>query len=188
MGEEASKIIQDMKLKKMDDSGEVWSTNLMIMEVGNNNDDELICESLSIESSFEDSENSISSKSSSDLVEDASSATSSSSASSNGPLYELSEMMAQLPIKRGLSKHYQGKSQSFTSLARVRSIEDVPKKVIPLYNRSKMKSCKSYGWGLDGQNNKFHGPKATISKKASARAGCFLSSLGKRSTTLVISE
>ncbi|XP_022754952.1 uncharacterized protein LOC111303157 [Durio zibethinus] len=80
--------------------------------------------------------------------------------------------------RRGLSKHYQGKSQSFTSLASVRSIEDLPKKVIPMYNRAKMKSCKSYGWGLDGHNKKKpYSPKATISKKAGSR-GWLLSSLG----------
>lgn len=92
--------------------------------------------------------------------------------------------------RRGLSKHYQGKSQSFTSLASVKSIEDLPKKVIPFYGRAgRMKSCKSYGWGLNGQiNKKLHSPKASISKKGSTR-GCFLSSIGKTSTsTIVISE
>ncbi|XP_021275824.1 uncharacterized protein LOC110410456 isoform X2 [Herrania umbratica] len=154
MGEEASQMFQDMSLKKMD-RNEAWCSKLTIME--------------------------------GDLVEDASSATSSSSSSSlssNGPLYELSELMAQLPIRRGLSKHYQGKSQSFTSLARVRSIEDLPKKLIPC--RAKMKSCKSYGWGLDA-HNKSYSPKATISKKGSR--GCSMSSLGKRSSsTFVISD
>ncbi|XP_022751721.1 uncharacterized protein LOC111300351 [Durio zibethinus] len=168
MGEEASRIFQDMNLKKTD-RNEAWCSNMMVMEGSNNNE---ICDSISIESSFENSENSISSISSSDLVEDASSATL-SSLSPNGPLYDQSEIMTQLPIKRGLSKHYQGKSQSFTSLASVRSIEDLPKKVIPLYNRAKMKSCKSYGWGLDGHSNKSYRPKATISKKGSNRGGLF---------------
>ncbi|EEF46373.1 conserved hypothetical protein [Ricinus communis] len=63
-----------------------------------------------------------STSSSSDLVDDASSPTStlstSSSNSTAGPLFELSELMAHLPIKRGLSSFYQGKSQSFTSLSR----------------------------------------------------------------------
>lgn len=94
--------------------------------------------------------------------------------------------------RRGLSKHYNGKSQSFTSLASVRSIEDLPKKVIPLYsNRGKMKSCKSYGWGLnhgDHNHDKPYSPKATISKKAGSRDFFVMSSLGKISTTLVISE
>ncbi|PPR97612.1 hypothetical protein GOBAR_AA23044 [Gossypium barbadense] len=126
------------------------------------------------ESSFENSINA-SIASSSDLVDDATS----SASSSNGPLYELSEMMAQLPIKRGLSKHYCGKSQSFTSLANVKSIEDLPKKVVHV--RAKMiKSCKSYGWGLDGhhhRNKVYYSPKATISKKGSSSTRvCFMSS------------
>ncbi|KAK8974816.1 hypothetical protein V6N11_066363 [Hibiscus sabdariffa] len=161
---------------------EVWGSNLMIMQ---GDDDSIPVESSLGENS---SENSISSVSSSDLVDDASSA--SSSSSSNGPLYELSDLMAQLPIRRGLSKHYQGKSQSFTSLARVMSIEDLPKKVVnPLNNRAMMKSCKSYGWGLDGQRNKSYSPKATISKKGCSSRSFFMSSLGKRSSNnLVISE
>ncbi|OMO58340.1 hypothetical protein COLO4_34724 [Corchorus olitorius] len=188
MGEEVSfQVFHDMNLmKKIDGNNieEVWCNN----NLGSEN---------SIESSFdEDSENSISSSSisSSDLVEDASSSSSSAS-SSNGPLYELSEIMDQLPIKlgfffffsrRGLSKHYQGKSQSFTSLASVKSLEDLPKKVIPF--KGKMKSCKSYGWGLaDAQKQSSYSPKASISKKGSR--GCFMSSIGKRSlSTLVITE
>ena len=94
MGEEASLIFEDMNLKKMG-SYEAWYSKLIIMEGCNDNE---ICDSISIESSFEEnSENSISSTSPSDLVEDASSAT--SSLSSNGPLYELSELMVQLPIR-----------------------------------------------------------------------------------------
>ncbi|KAK8503089.1 hypothetical protein V6N13_025849 [Hibiscus sabdariffa] len=174
--EEANQLFQDMNIN------EVWGSNLMIMQ---GDDDSIPVESSLGENS---SENSISSVSSSDLVDDASSA--SSSSSSNGPLYELSDLMAQLPIRRGLSKHYQGKSQSFTSLARVMSIEDLPKKVVnPLNNRAMMKSCKSYGWGLDGQRNKSYSPKATISKKGCSSRSFFMSSLGKRSSNnLVISE
>lgn len=48
--------------------------------------------------------------------------------------------------RRGLSKFYQGKSQSFTSLASVRSLEDLVKPENP-YNK-RLKSCKSYGGGL----------------------------------------
>ncbi|EXB74592.1 hypothetical protein L484_026289 [Morus notabilis] len=115
-------------------------------------------------SSIGNSTSSNRSTSSSDLVEDASSSCSSSH--SNGPLYELSELMAQLPIKRGLSKYFQGKSQSFTSLSKVRSIEDLAKKENPYNNRRKMKACKSYGGGLDA-HKLYTLPKATISKKAS---------------------
>lgn len=45
--------------------------------------------------------------------------------------------------RRGLSKHYNGKSQSFTSLANVRGLEDLAKPESP-YNK-KLKSCNSYG-------------------------------------------
>ncbi|XP_039143683.1 uncharacterized protein LOC120280806 [Dioscorea cayenensis subsp. rotundata] len=90
-----------------------------------------------------------------------------------GPNFELSSLMDQLPIKRGLSKYYQGKSQSFTSLSNVRYLEDLPKKETP-YQKKKMKPSKSYGGGLDlGQKplNYSLGPcsKAYINKKSGLR-------------------
>ncbi|KAL5576903.1 hypothetical protein UlMin_018602 [Ulmus minor] len=97
-----------------------------------------------------------STSSSSDMVDDAS--------SSSSPLFELSELMAQLPIKRGLSRYFEGKSQSFTSLSKVRSIEELAKKETPC--RRKMKACKSYGGGLDTHKS-YTLPKPIISKKAS---------------------
>uniref|UniRef100_A0A2P2P5Q7 Uncharacterized protein MANES_16G107900 n=1 Tax=Rhizophora mucronata TaxID=61149 RepID=A0A2P2P5Q7_RHIMU len=127
-------------------------------------------ESTSIEfSSVEDSTNSIASSSSSDLVEDASFLPTSSSSSTlvsraNGPLYDLLDLLAQLPMKRDLSKFYQGKSQSYTSLASVNSIEDLPKKGTPY--RSKMRLCKSYDGGMDG-HNRLYGPRPTICKMVS---------------------
>ena len=99
-----------------------------------------------------------------DTTDDASSSPSSCSPNSDEALYDLSSLMAQLPIKRGLSKFYQGKSQSFTSLSRVTSLEDLVKKESP-YKR-KMKSCKSYGAGLDSYKS-YTLPKPTILKKAS---------------------
>lgn len=69
---------------------------------------------------------------SSDLSDDASSSSSTTTNSSNGPLYELADLMAQLPIKRGLSKFYNGKSQTFASLSDVRSVEDLGKKEMSL--------------------------------------------------------
>ncbi|KAI3932092.1 hypothetical protein MKW92_032175 [Papaver armeniacum] len=120
-----------------------------------------------------------------ELVDDA------SSSSSNGPLYGLSDLMATLPIKRGLSKHFQGKSQSFTSLADVSCIEDLVKKESG-YGRKKMmiKTCKSYGGGLDIQ-------KKVISKKnnKSSSAPRFIGSPrrpplipAKRSTVFAVSQ
>lgn len=69
---------------------------------------------------------------------------------------------------RGLSKFYNGKSQSFTSLASAKSLEDLAKRVnnnIIIPQRKKMKCCKSYGGGLDAQRS--YSPKASIAKKPS---------------------
>ncbi|XP_022724339.1 uncharacterized protein LOC111281045 isoform X2 [Durio zibethinus] len=123
------------------------------------------------------------STSSSDLVDDASSSsTSNSSANCNGPLYELSQLMAQLPIKRGLSNYFQGKSQSFTSLSSVKSIEELAKKETP-YKKKMTKSCKSYGGGLD-THKLYTLPRATISKKVSRNSLASLSFPGRRSSFL----
>ncbi|EOA18349.1 hypothetical protein CARUB_v10006869mg [Capsella rubella] len=74
---------------------------------------------------------------------------------SNGPFDDLSDLISQLPIihvKKGLSKYYKGKSQSFTSLANVTSLKDLVKR------GSNMKSsCK---------RDYLYGPKSTISMKA----------------------
>ncbi|XP_071712057.1 uncharacterized protein [Rutidosis leptorrhynchoides] len=94
------------------------------------------------------------SSSSFELMDDASSSSANSSRSS---LYDLSDLMSHLPIKRGLSKFYHGKSDSFTSLARVTSIEDLPKKENNPYKRMK-KSYKSHTL-----------PKPIISKKNSRK-------------------
>ncbi|XP_061371284.1 protein OXIDATIVE STRESS 3-like [Gastrolobium bilobum] len=152
--------------------GDVGAGNInwVVKEDGEDNSD-----STSIGSISEDSMDSMCS-STSELTEDASSSTSSSSSShSNGPLYELSELMNHLPIKRGLSMFYQGKAQSFTSLAGVQNLEDLIKKGTPY--RKRMKSCKSYGGGLDSHRISYT-PKATISKKTSR--GYFASALCKR--------
>lgn len=79
---------------------------------------------------------------------------------------------------------YQGKAQSFTSLGRVQSLEDLPKKIKPNNYRKKMKSCKSYGGDLDHSHKISFTPKATISKKASASRGSFLNSMNRRGNFL----
>ncbi|CAD6229909.1 unnamed protein product [Miscanthus lutarioriparius] len=56
-------------------------------------------------------------------------------------LYDLSSMMAQLPVKKGLSKYYDGKSQSFACMSEVRCLEDLRKKETPY---KKMKASRSY--------------------------------------------
>ncbi|KAK9923490.1 hypothetical protein M0R45_031907 [Rubus argutus] len=131
------------------------------------------------------------STSSSELVDDASSSASSSCSSSlrsGGSLFDLSDLMAQLPIKRGLSKYFQGKSQSFTSLSKVNSLEDLAKKETP-YQRSKaLKACKSYGGFLGTQRSYTLIPKATISKVKKASRGPLssVSFAGRRGTSLGI--
>ncbi|CAL0324019.1 unnamed protein product [Lupinus luteus] len=134
-------------------------------------------DSISIGSFSENSMNSMCSSSSefTDL-EETSSVSTSPSSHSNGPLYELSELMNHLPIKRGLSMFYQGKAQSFTSLARVESVEDLPKKCTS--QRERMKSCKSYGGGLNSSHMISLTPKAKISK--ASRGSNFVSVLSKR--------
>ncbi|GER46957.1 oxidative stress 3 [Striga asiatica] len=104
-----------------------------------------------------------SSISSSDVADDASSSSSSFCANSSRALYDLSEIMEELPIKRGLSKFYKGKSESFTSLSRVTSIEDLAKKATP-YRRN-LKASKSIGTGLHSCKS-FTLPKPIITKKA----------------------
>ncbi|PWA73625.1 hypothetical protein CTI12_AA256700 [Artemisia annua] len=101
---------------------------------------------------------SISSCCSFDTTDDASSSSSNSARSS---VLDLSDLMAQLPIKRGLSKFYHGKSDSFTNLSRVMSIEDLPKK-----QKTRKMNSKSYGGGLD--SFKSHTlPRSNIAKKHS---------------------
>ncbi|KAK2451998.1 oxidative stress [Trifolium repens] len=136
--------------------GDDRTRNIKWMVKENSND------SSSIGTFSEDSMNNSMCSCSSELTEDADS--SSSSSNSNGSLGDLSDLMNNLPIKRGLSMFYQGKTQSFTSLAEVQNIEDLPKKSIP-YNK-RMKSCRSYGGDLDNHRI-WYSPKATISKKTS---------------------
>ncbi|KAF8107495.1 hypothetical protein N665_0120s0020 [Sinapis alba] len=121
---------------------------------------------------------SLSSMCSSDLTEEEDDA---SSSSSNGPLEDLSDLMLHLPIKRGLSKFYEGKSQSFTSLANVKSLEDLMKRGFKnTTNKARRKTCKSTGGIIDQSYKRVYSPKATISKKATRTPSSVLSSLGRR--------
>ncbi|KAG8388367.1 hypothetical protein BUALT_Bualt02G0118600 [Buddleja alternifolia] len=98
----------------------------------NNDHSEKCTTSSSLSNSFNRNpiilDESSSSISSSDSEDDLSSSPSPSPSNSSRALYDLSEIMAQLPIKRGLSKFYKGKSESYTSLSRVTSIEDLAKR------------------------------------------------------------
>lgn len=152
-------------------------------------------------SSFSDDEedegsvDSFGSSSSMDLMEDATSSSSSSSSldSSNGPLFEMSSLVSHLPIKRGLSKHFEGKSQSFTSLANVKSLEDLMKPERPLMKKMRqLKSSKSYGWGLDKSHSKAITKKSSkgslssshFSNSSIKRHGSFLGSRTQRSGSI----
>ncbi|XP_073109413.1 protein OXIDATIVE STRESS 3-like [Elaeis guineensis] len=132
--------------------------------------------------------------SSSDLTDDATSSSPKSfSPSSNpsklnsdGPLFELTSLTAQLPIRRGLSKYFQGKSQSFTSLSDARCVDDLAKKEIPYKKR--MKPCKSYAGGLDASQKPCYTPgpcNKTIAKKTSR--GSSGSLLSRRSGSCLLS-
>ncbi|KAL6851614.1 hypothetical protein ACP4OV_020178 [Aristida adscensionis] len=58
-------------------------------------------------------------------------------------IYDMSSMASQLPAKKkGLSRYYEGRSQSFACMSEVRSLEDLRKKDNPY--KQKIKSCKSY--------------------------------------------
>lgn len=85
--------------------------------------------------------------------------------------------------RRGLSKYYQGKSQSYTSLSSVRSIEDLAKKENPY--RRKMKACKSYAGGLD-IHKAYTLPRPIISKKRASysSSSATLSLLSRRGSFL----
>ncbi|KAL6959704.1 hypothetical protein U1Q18_039856 [Sarracenia purpurea var. burkii] len=127
------------------------------------------------------------------------SASSSSGQLVTSPLLDMSSLIHQLPLKRGLSSYFQGKSQSFTSLADVRCLEDLVKQENP-YNK-KLKSCRSYGGLSESQgpsssspssSSRSHLPKSTSSSRffpkrtsssssLSSRVSCSLLGGGKKS-------
>ncbi|XP_022879715.1 putative protein TPRXL [Olea europaea var. sylvestris] len=106
-----------------------------------------------------------------------------SSSSSFQPLQDMSSLLQELPVKRGLSRHYNGKSQSFTSLSNVRALEDLAKPENPY--KKKLKSCKSYG-GLFLERCSEENPQRNksssrfISKKIASRGSCSSLLSGKR--------
>ncbi|KQJ84200.1 uncharacterized protein LOC100846683 [Brachypodium distachyon] len=104
------------------------------------------------------------SSSSEELDDDA---TSSSSGSTDN--FEMSSLMSQLPLKRGLSKFFDGKSQSFASLAAVGGLaEDLAKP--PLQKR--LKTSRSCGVGLqDAHRRRFSRPSRRCHNSNAANAG-----------------
>ncbi|KAJ8549221.1 hypothetical protein K7X08_032928 [Anisodus acutangulus] len=93
-----------------------------------------------------------------------------------GALQNMSSLLQELPFKRGLSKHYNGKSQSFTSLSNVTSLEDMAKPENP-YNK-KLKSCKSYGVFLEGFKSDHPVIRSSSSSRLNSKKTC--SSLRER--------
>nr|XP_015627372.1 uncharacterized protein LOC4328788 [Oryza sativa Japonica Group] len=123
-----------------------------------------------------------------DYLEPSSSSSSASSSTlqldSEGPLCDLSSLIAQLPIRRGLSNYYQGKSQSFTSISDATCVQDLAKKIT--YNK-RMKACKSYAAGLDMNQRSNHLPKPCnkmIAKRPSK--GSFTCLLSRPSSTSLL--
>ncbi|KAF5810305.1 hypothetical protein HanXRQr2_Chr04g0167871 [Helianthus annuus] len=118
-----------------------------------------------------------------DSFDSSSSTEDASSSSSCSPLFELSDLMAQLPIKRGISKFYQGKSESFSSLTSVKSVADLAKK--EKYCFKSRSSMKRYG---QTQSQRLS-PKATIAKNkkgssSTSTKGSMFSSLGNMSSLI----
>ncbi|KAG4923481.1 hypothetical protein AAZX31_18G045500 [Glycine max] len=142
--------------------------------------DDLVGSFSSSSSSTSSSVSGISSGSSleSDSFEEVTSSASSSSSSAADdqlvvvadPLGDMTSLFQQLPIKRGLSKFYQGKSQSFTSLTNVRSLEDLAKPENP-YNK-RLKSCKSYAGGLAESHSTRAVSKRGMVHSTSSRGSC----------------
>jgi hypothetical protein len=66
--------------------------------------------------------------------------------------------------RKGLSKYYRGKSQSFTSISDATCVQDLAKKIS--YSK-RMKMCKSYSAGLDMNQQSTNLPRA--SKKVIAK-------------------
>lgn len=99
-------------------------------------------------------------------------------------LGDMSDLIQQLPSKRGLSKHFQGKSQSFTSLSKVMCLEDLAKPENP-FNK-KMKSCKSYV-GLSRvlpPPTRSSSSSKLFNKKPSSRTSCSSLSIGRNGSYL----
>ncbi|WOL02041.1 hypothetical protein Cni_G10760 [Canna indica] len=141
-------------------------------------DDDELCDSSSLygdsDAELEDDETSSSSQSSSSHL------------GSNGS-FDLSLLMAELPIKRGLSKYFEGKSQSFRSLSDVRCVEDLAKEENPIKKRKK--TCGGFeGHGAtqrqDCNTPITHG--RTISKKASRGSSCASNSLTRRNRSCLL--
>nr|CCI55321.1 PH01B001I13.17 [Phyllostachys edulis] len=88
--------------------------------------------------------------------------------------FEMSSLLTQLPLKRGLSKFFDGNSQSFASLAAVGGLEDLAKPP-----RKRLKTSRSCGVGLkDAHRGRFSRQRCL---NAAAAAACKKASRGQLS-------
>ncbi|XP_078176992.1 protein OXIDATIVE STRESS 3-like [Carex rostrata] len=107
----------------------------------------------------------------------------------NGPLYGLSSLVAQLPMRRGLSKFYTGKSQSFTSLSDAGSVDDLAKKETETPYSRRMKMNKSYTGGLDKKQRPICPPTKVISKRqARGSFGGLVSKMSSRNLSFQLNS
>ncbi|KAH9297504.1 hypothetical protein KI387_029186, partial [Taxus chinensis] len=82
-----------------------------------------------------------------------------------GPLDCMAELEDSLPVKRGLSNFFSGKSKSFTCLADIASVKELAKAENP-YNKRRRNLLP---YGSSWERNRFHPPRNSssgISKKA----------------------
>lgn len=123
----------------------------------------------------------VSSDDESDDVFEESDSSSGSPRTNEHALGNMSDLLQQLPSKKGLSKHFQGKSQSFTSLSKVICVEDLAKPENP-YNK-KLKACKSYAQlsRMLPPPTRSASSSRLFSKKQSSRPSC--SSLSSKPPT-----
>ncbi|CAD6339236.1 unnamed protein product [Miscanthus lutarioriparius] len=86
-----------------------------------------------------------------------------------GPLYGMLTMQDHLPaLRTGLSKYYQGRSESFTSLADVICVEDLAKKTTPYIRRPKASRRHAATLGVKNRLSKTVAKKEPRGRKLAA--------------------
>lgn len=91
--------------------------------------------------------------------------------------------------RRGFSKFYTGKSQSFTSLSDAGSLDDLAKKETETPYSRRMKMNKSYPGGLDKKQRPICPPTKVISKRqARGSFGGLVSKMSSRSISFQLNS
>ncbi|KAF3629269.1 protein OXIDATIVE STRESS 3 LIKE 2 [Capsicum chacoense] len=72
-----------------------------------------------------------------------------------GPLTSLAALEAALPLKRGLSAHYDGKSRTFMNLNEVKSVKEIEKEESPLNKRRRLTMARTIltKWGSSSSSS-----------------------------------